>query len=81
MDWGNRNLSFGNAGPGTSLPKTLQFQSVSRPRLPFLATLNFLDLSKLMNDPVHHDLTWPLASIKLPFHIPKFEGKTREDAH
>jgi hypothetical protein len=27
--------------------------------LPFLATLNFLELSRLMNDPVHHDPTWP----------------------
>jgi hypothetical protein len=33
--------------------------SDATPRLPFLATLNFPDLSKLMNDLVHHDPSWP----------------------
>jgi hypothetical protein len=52
---------------------------MSQPRLPFLATLNLLDLSKLMNDPVSHDPTWPLVPTKLPSDIPKFEGKNGED--
>ena len=50
-----------------------------QPRLPFLAMLNLPDLSKLMNDPVIHDPTWPLVLAKLPSDIPKFEGKNGED--
>jgi hypothetical protein len=52
---------------------------MSQPTLPFLATLNMPDLSKLMNDPVSHDPTWPPVPTKLPSDIPKFEGKNRED--
>jgi hypothetical protein len=52
---------------------------MSQPRLPFLATLNLPDLSKLMNDLVCHDPTWPPIPTKLPSDIPKFEGKTGED--
>jgi hypothetical protein len=52
---------------------------MSQPRLPFLATLNLLDLSKLMNYPMSHDPTWPPVPTKLPSNIPKFEGKNRED--
>ena len=49
------------------------------PRLPFLATLNLLDLSRLMNDPEVHDLAWPAVPTKLPSDIPKFKGKLEED--
>jgi hypothetical protein len=52
---------------------------MSQPRLPFLAMLNLPDLSKLMNDPVSHDPTWPPVPTKLPSDIPKFEGKNGED--
>jgi hypothetical protein len=52
---------------------------VSQPRIPFLAMLNFPDLSKLMNDPVGHDPTWPPVPTKIPSEIPKFEGKNGED--
>ena len=51
----------------------------THPRLPFLATLNLPDLSRLMNDPVSHDLAWPVVPTKLPSDIPKFEGKPGED--
>jgi len=50
-----------------------------QPRLPFLETLQFLDLSKLMNDNMHHDLGWPAVPNKLPSYNPKFEGKSSED--
>jgi hypothetical protein len=40
-------------------------------RLPFLAMLNFPDLSKLMNDSVFHDPNWPSVPTKLPFRHPK----------
>jgi hypothetical protein len=52
---------------------------MSQPCLPFLATLNLPDLSKLMNDPVSYDPTWPLVPTKLSSDIPKFEGKNGED--
>jgi hypothetical protein len=32
-----------------------------------------------MNDPVHHDLSWPPVPTKLPSYILKFEGNTGED--
>ena len=51
----------------------------AQPRLPFLATLNLLDLSRLMNDLVSHDLAWLAIPTKLPSNIPKFEGKLGED--
>jgi hypothetical protein len=52
---------------------------MSQPRLPFLATVNLPDLSKLMNDPVSHDSTWPPVPTKLPSDIPKFEGENGEN--
>ena len=50
-----------------------------QPHLPFLAMLNLLELSKLMNDLVSHDPTWPPIPTKLPLDILKFEGKNGED--
>jgi hypothetical protein len=52
---------------------------MSQPRIHFLAILNLSYLSKLMNDPMCHDPTWPSIPTKLPLDIPKFEGKTSED--
>jgi hypothetical protein len=63
--------------PGPSFQAT--HQSMTQPRLPFLETLHFPDLSKLMNDPIHHDPSWPMVPTKLPSDIPKFEGKSGED--
>ena len=51
----------------------------AQPSLPFLATLNLPDLSRLMNDLVSHDPAWPVVPTKLPLDIPKFEGKPGED--
>jgi hypothetical protein len=52
---------------------------MSQTYLPFLATLNLPDLSRLMNDPVCHDLTCPPITTKLPLDIIKFEGNIGED--
>jgi hypothetical protein len=49
------------------------------PPMPYFASLNIPDLSKLMNDPILHDPTWPNMPTKLPSNIPKFEGKSGED--
>jgi hypothetical protein len=65
------------------VPQTQYFPGawgqMSQPRLPFLATLNFPCLSKLMNNPVSHDPTWPPVPTNLPLYILKFEGKNGED--
>ena len=47
-------------------------------KIPFLATLNLLDLSKLINDLIKHSPAWPPIPTKLPSDIPKFEGKANE---
>ena len=44
-------------------------------QLPFLATLDLPDLSKLINDPIQHNPFWPTIPVKFPSDIPKFEGK------
>jgi hypothetical protein len=55
---------------GTNPPPT--------PPMPYLASFKIHDLSKLMNDPILHDATWPNMPTKLPSNIPKFEGKSGE---
>jgi hypothetical protein len=69
-------------GP-TSLPTGLPLQSHQYPRvnrqLPFLATLDLLDLSRILNDPIRHSHQWPVIPAKLPSDIPKFDGKVGED--
>ena len=55
------------------------YNQAFQPQLPFLSCLNLLDLSKLTNDPLCHDPTWPPVPTKLPSDIPKFEGKGGED--
>jgi hypothetical protein len=48
-------------------------------QMPYLASLNISDLTKLTNDPILHDTTWPAMPTKLPSDIPKFEGKAGDD--
>ena len=55
------------------------WHGMAQPRLPFLAMLNLLDLSRLTNDPVSYDPAWLTVPTKLPSDIPKFEGKPREE--
>jgi hypothetical protein len=50
-----------------------------QPKLPFLATLHLLDLTRLLNDPICHDPRWPPMPTKLPSDIPKFEAKPNKD--
>jgi hypothetical protein len=63
-----------NQNPGSSFPLT-----PPQPRLPFLETLHFPDLSRLLNDPICHDPHWPPMPTKFPSDIPKFEGNPGED--
>jgi hypothetical protein len=48
-------------------------------QLPFLATLDLPDLSRILNDPIRHSPQWPAIPAKLPSDIPKFDGKAGED--
>jgi hypothetical protein len=44
-------------------------------QMPYLASMNILDLIKLTNDHILHDPTWPAMPNELPSNISKFEGK------
>ena len=48
-------------------------------QLPFLSTLDLPDLSKLINDPIRHNPSWPPIPVKLPLEIPNFDGKKGDD--
>ena len=76
---GKPTFTYGNLGASPSNPQTGTFSAPVRPKLLFLATLNLPDFSKLMNDPVRHDPSWPPVPTKLPSDIPKFKGKVGED--
>ena len=76
-DTGGRHYGQGHGGNKPYMNKGAVHRP-HHPRLPFLTTLNLLDLSRLTNDPVAHDPAW-LAVPKLPLDIPKFEGKPGED--
>jgi hypothetical protein len=52
--------------------------SPPNPPIPYLASLNIPDLSKITNDLILHDPTWPNTPTKLPSDIPKFEGNPGE---
>ena len=59
-------------------PQSHQYPHVNK-QLPFLDTLDLLDLSRILNDPILHSPHWPVILAKLPFDIPKFYGKPGED--
>jgi len=44
-----------------------------------LATLDLPDMLILTIDPILHSSFWPVIPTKLPYDIPKFDGKPRED--
>jgi hypothetical protein len=46
--------------------------------IPYLSSLKIPNLTKLMNDPILHDPTWPNMPTKLPLDILKFEGNLRK---
>jgi hypothetical protein len=59
-------------------PENYQFPQMNR-QLPFLATLDLPDLSRILNDPILHSPHRPIISTKLPSDIPKFDGREGED--
>lgn len=48
-------------------------------QFPFVATLEFPDLTHLTNDPISHSPWWLVIPIKFPSDIPKFNGNPGED--
>jgi hypothetical protein len=48
-------------------------------QLVFLATLDLPDLSRILNDPIFHSSYWSVIPAKLPFDIPKFDGRSGEN--
>ena len=76
---GKPHLHIWEYGGSPSNPQAGIFSAPIRPNIHFLATLNFPYLSKLMNDPLRHNSSWPPAPTKIPSNIPKFEGKVGDD--
>jgi hypothetical protein len=71
--------AYGPTGLPTRLPpQSHQYLHVNR-QLPFLATLDLSDLSRILNDLIRHSPQWPAILAKLPSDIPKFDGKPGED--
>jgi hypothetical protein len=71
--------AYGPTGIPMGLPpQSHQYPHVNR-QLPFLATLDLPDLSRILNDPIRHSPQWPVIPAKLPSDIPKFDGKPGED--
>jgi hypothetical protein len=46
-----------------------------QPKLPFLETLHLLDLTRLLNDPICHDLCWPPYADKVAFRHTKVQSQ------
>ena len=73
--------AYGPTGPPMGLPpQSHQYPHVNR-QLPFLATLDLPDLSRILNDLICHSPQWPAIPSKLPSDIPKFDGKPGEDSN
>jgi hypothetical protein len=71
--------AYGPIGFPTGLPpQSHQYLQVNR-QLPFLATLDLPDLSRILNDPIFHSPQWPVIPSKLPSDIPKFDEKVGEE--
>ena len=70
---GGSNAPGGNGVGGSMIysgPQGSSFihhnSSFANTQLPFLATLNLPDLSRLTNDPIKHQPSWPVIPTKLP---------------
>lgn len=72
---GSFNMPRGNSmGIGPSAQQlSNNWGTRAMPGIPFLATLNISDLSKITNDLLFHIPNWALVPTKLPSYIPKFE--------
>jgi hypothetical protein len=74
-------IYYGLTGIPMGIPPQIhQYPHVNR-QLPFLATLDLPDMSRILNDPINHSPQLPIIPAKLPSNIPKFDGKSREDSN
>jgi hypothetical protein len=72
-------ISYGPTGLLVGIPpQSHQYPHVNR-QLPFLATLDLPELSRILNDLILYSPHWPVIPAKLPSDILKFDGKSRED--
>lgn len=67
--------------PGTHIPISQAIPSYQgyppldlNRKFPFTATLKFLDLNRLTNDPITHSPWWSVIPTKFPSDIPKVNG-------
>jgi hypothetical protein len=75
---GNTNPPYPHLGSGSQ--HSMAGANPNPPlQMPYLASLNIPDLTKLTNDPILHNPNWPAMPTKLPSDIPKFEGKAGDD--
>lgn len=51
------------------------------PSLPFMSTMNLIDLTKLTNNLIYHDATFPNILTKVPLDMTMFKGKIGEESH
>ena len=71
-------IAYGPTGIPTGFPpQNYQFPQV-KGQLPFLATLDLPDLSRILNDPILHSPYWLVILTKLPSDIPKFDGRAEK---
>ena len=73
VDWSH------NAPTSIYIPYQYYHYHQPNQQLPFLATVDFPNLSWLIKDPIHHDPSWLTIPINLHLDIPKFDGKPSED--
>jgi hypothetical protein len=71
--------TFINGLTGNPMPHQYYQPHLINQELPFLATLDLPNLSRLTNDPILHSPHWPQMPRKLPSDVPKFDGKPGED--
>ena len=74
----NMQTAYGPTGLLMGLPPQSHHCPQVNRQLPFLATLDLPDLSRILNDPILHSPHWPVIPAKLPFDIPKFDSRLRE---
>lgn len=59
--------------------RLIDSQPFLTPSIPFMASMNLFNLTKLTNGPIHDKPTWPAWLDKLPLDVLKFEGKVGKD--
>lgn len=64
---------------GLNTPSPFDHNLFSNLQLPFLVMLDLPNLFQLTNEPILHNPSWSPVPTKIPFDIPKFDGKLNQD--